>query len=146
MIYAAEMGPDPQTPGIAVILRLHEIDQLMVSTTVAIWTTTIVGLRRFHADDGKRGLPLDDGTDPASRVRGAVKFLGNDNRERGERYSRINERHDDPYRPGLFRIQQAGHRRCIGFDDARRELAQSVGGRPGGWQGRDPRLLDSTME
>ena len=33
MIYAVEMKPGLRTPGNAVILRLHEIDQLMVSTT-----------------------------------------------------------------------------------------------------------------
>ena len=39
MTHAVEMGPGPQTRSNAVTLRLHEIDQLMVSKTVAIWAT-----------------------------------------------------------------------------------------------------------
>jgi hypothetical protein len=40
MTHAVEMGPGPQTRSNAVTPpRLHEIDQLMVSTTVAIWAT-----------------------------------------------------------------------------------------------------------
>jgi hypothetical protein len=39
MTHGVGIGPGPQTPGNAITLRLHEIDQLMVSTTVAIWAT-----------------------------------------------------------------------------------------------------------
>jgi hypothetical protein len=39
MTHAVEMGPGPQTRGDAVTLRLHEINQVMVSTTVEIWGT-----------------------------------------------------------------------------------------------------------
>ena len=39
MTHAVEIGPGPQTRSNAATPRLHEIDQLMVSTTVAIWAT-----------------------------------------------------------------------------------------------------------
>jgi hypothetical protein len=39
MTHAVGIGRRPQTQGDAVTLCFHEIDQLMVSTTVAIWTT-----------------------------------------------------------------------------------------------------------
>jgi type I restriction-modification system DNA methylase subunit len=42
-------------------------------------------------------------------------------------------------------LPESARRRCISTDDARRELAQSFGGRQGCRKRRDPRLLDSTM-
>jgi hypothetical protein len=39
MTHGVGSGRDPQIRGDAVTLWLHEIDQLMVSTKVAIWAT-----------------------------------------------------------------------------------------------------------